>query len=255
MKIISSRRTTARAPRRQGADRRPDRRRQDQLAAHAGSRPQRCSSTSRPAIWLLSICRFRRFGSTIGRLRAISRVGSADRIKSFPPTACYSQAHYEAIGGALEDLDRYRNYFRRLDHGCFAGCRFAGPSSSPRLFRPHRQEGRPRRLRTAWPRNDPVAEPAAARARQERGVRRHPRDDRRRIQPRRMAAADGRHKDWPRAARHRRSDHHLSVSRISATTSRRSAALSAPRRTRGTTRPKIAAGDSIRSSSRISENF
>jgi hypothetical protein len=26
---------------------------------------------------------------------------------SFPPTACYSQAHYDAIGGALENLDQY----------------------------------------------------------------------------------------------------------------------------------------------------
>jgi hypothetical protein len=26
---------------------------------------------------------------------------------SYPPTACYSQAHYEDIGGALEGLDRY----------------------------------------------------------------------------------------------------------------------------------------------------
>jgi hypothetical protein len=26
---------------------------------------------------------------------------------SYPPTACYSQAHYEGIGGALEDLDKY----------------------------------------------------------------------------------------------------------------------------------------------------
>jgi AAA domain-containing protein len=30
---------------------------------------------------------------------------------SFPPTACYSQAHYEAIGGALENLDRYDTIF------------------------------------------------------------------------------------------------------------------------------------------------
>jgi hypothetical protein len=30
---------------------------------------------------------------------------------SFPPTACYSQAHYEAIGGALENLDRYDTLF------------------------------------------------------------------------------------------------------------------------------------------------
>jgi hypothetical protein len=26
---------------------------------------------------------------------------------SFPPTACYSQAHYDGVGGALENLDKY----------------------------------------------------------------------------------------------------------------------------------------------------
>jgi hypothetical protein len=31
--------------------------------------------------------------------------------KSFPPTACYSQAHYEAIGGALESLNKYETLF------------------------------------------------------------------------------------------------------------------------------------------------
>jgi AAA domain len=30
---------------------------------------------------------------------------------SFSPTACYSSAHYEAIGGALPDLDRYDTIF------------------------------------------------------------------------------------------------------------------------------------------------
>jgi hypothetical protein len=30
---------------------------------------------------------------------------------SFPPTACYSPAHYEAIGGALERLDDYQTLF------------------------------------------------------------------------------------------------------------------------------------------------
>jgi hypothetical protein len=30
---------------------------------------------------------------------------------SFPPTASYSQAHYEAIGGSLPDLDRYETLF------------------------------------------------------------------------------------------------------------------------------------------------
>jgi hypothetical protein len=33
------------------------------------------------------------------------RIGGPN--KSFPPTACYSQAHYEKIGGRLENLDRY----------------------------------------------------------------------------------------------------------------------------------------------------
>jgi hypothetical protein len=33
------------------------------------------------------------------------RIGGPN--KSFPPTACYSGAHYNAIGGALEELDRY----------------------------------------------------------------------------------------------------------------------------------------------------
>jgi hypothetical protein len=37
------------------------------------------------------------------------RIGGPN--KSFPPTASYSQAHYEAIGGALEHLDRYQTIF------------------------------------------------------------------------------------------------------------------------------------------------
>jgi hypothetical protein len=30
---------------------------------------------------------------------------------SFPPTACYSQAHYDAAGGPLDNLDRYNTLF------------------------------------------------------------------------------------------------------------------------------------------------
>jgi AAA domain-containing protein len=30
---------------------------------------------------------------------------------SFPPTACYSPAHYESVGGALDNLDRYDTIF------------------------------------------------------------------------------------------------------------------------------------------------
>jgi hypothetical protein len=37
------------------------------------------------------------------------RIGGPN--SSFPPTACYSQAHYEAIGGPLENLERYETIF------------------------------------------------------------------------------------------------------------------------------------------------
>jgi hypothetical protein len=37
------------------------------------------------------------------------RIGGPN--KSFPPTACYSEAHYEAVGGALENLDQYTTLF------------------------------------------------------------------------------------------------------------------------------------------------
>jgi len=37
------------------------------------------------------------------------RIGGPN--KSFPPTAAYSPAHFEAIGGYLENLDQYQNIF------------------------------------------------------------------------------------------------------------------------------------------------
>jgi hypothetical protein len=37
------------------------------------------------------------------------RIGGPNQ--SFPPTACYSQAHYEAVGGELPDLNRYDTVF------------------------------------------------------------------------------------------------------------------------------------------------
>src|SRR6516164_5930417 len=37
------------------------------------------------------------------------RIGGPN--KSFSPTACYSQAHYEAVNGALPDLDHYDTIF------------------------------------------------------------------------------------------------------------------------------------------------
>jgi hypothetical protein len=37
------------------------------------------------------------------------RIGGPD--PSYPATACYSRAHYEAVGGALENLDKYDTIF------------------------------------------------------------------------------------------------------------------------------------------------
>jgi hypothetical protein len=37
------------------------------------------------------------------------RIGGAN--PSFPPTACYSKAHFEGVGGALPDLDQYDTLF------------------------------------------------------------------------------------------------------------------------------------------------
>ena len=39
----------------------------------------------------------------------ICRIGGPNQ--SFPPAACYSQAHFDAIGGPLEDLDQYNTIF------------------------------------------------------------------------------------------------------------------------------------------------
>jgi hypothetical protein len=35
---------------------------------------------------------------------------------SYPPTACYSQAHYDAIGGALDNLAKYQTLFGDSPH-------------------------------------------------------------------------------------------------------------------------------------------
>ena len=47
----------------------------------------------------------------IGRPPAILPAGSVGRIRSFPPTANYSQAHFEAIGGWLPGLDKIDTLF------------------------------------------------------------------------------------------------------------------------------------------------
>src|SRR6516165_709240 len=37
------------------------------------------------------------------------RIGGSN--PSYPPTACYSQAHYDAVGGPLDNLDKYQTLF------------------------------------------------------------------------------------------------------------------------------------------------
>src|SRR5262249_5515714 len=46
-----------------------------------------------------------------GRTGGVSGVGFRGPIPSSPPIACYSEAHYQAVGGALGNLDRYSTIF------------------------------------------------------------------------------------------------------------------------------------------------
>ena len=46
-----------------------------------------------------------------GQQRATWLVGSAVQIHRTGPTACYSQAHFDAVGGRLENLDRFETFF------------------------------------------------------------------------------------------------------------------------------------------------
>ena len=60
---------------------------------------------------------------------------------TFPPTACYSQAHYEAIGGALDKLDRYQTLSSLTS--ITAGQPFVlplGRAAAGGILRAHRQE-------------------------------------------------------------------------------------------------------------------
>ena len=170
---------------------------------------------------------------------------------SFPPTACYSQAHFEAVGGALENLDQYDTIF--VDSiTAMSRLSFRWAEQQPEAF--SERTGK-KDMRGAYGLHAremiAVAQPTAARARQECGLRRHPRKGHRRIQSPRMAAAARRREDRPRAARHRRPDHHHALDRLRR---RRQRALScARRRTRGAIPPKTAAAGSSRSSSRTSE--
>ena len=67
---------------------------------------------------------------------------------SFPPTACYSQAHYEAVGGALENLDKYDTIF--VDSiTAVSRLSFRWAEQQPEALSERRRQGRARRLRAA----------------------------------------------------------------------------------------------------------
>ena len=75
-------------------------------------------------------------------------------------------------------------------------------------LRKDRKARHPRRLRPARARDDRAAQAPAARARQDRDLRRHPGKGHRRVQSRHLAAADGRRQGRARTARHRRRGDH-----------------------------------------------
>jgi hypothetical protein len=110
------------------------------------------------------------------------RIGGPN--KSFPPTAAHSPAHFEAIGGYLENLDQYRNIFVDSLTAISRLSFRLGRATAGSFQRAHRPQGHAQRLRPARARNDPVAQPASARARQERNLCRDPRACRRRAQAR-----------------------------------------------------------------------
>lgn len=102
-----------------------------------------------------------------------SRIGGPN--PSYPPTACYSQAHHEGSGGALEGLDRYDVIF--VDGiSAISRLSFRWSEQQPESF--SERTGR-KDFRSAYgptrARNDCVAASAATRARQERDLRRNPR--------------------------------------------------------------------------------
>ena len=94
-----------------------------------------------------------------------------------PDTACYSAGHYAAVRdqfGGQERLGRYTTFF--IDSITAAGrLSFAWASQQPEAFSDRcRQEGSPRRLRSARARDARLAHAPAAGARRQCGLRRCP---------------------------------------------------------------------------------
>ena len=124
----------------------------------------------------------------------------------------YSQAHFAEVCGSFGDpavARPLRHDLHRQHHRRRAALLPVVPRPARGLLRQDRQAGHPRRLRPARPRDDRLADPSAARARQERlmfvGILDEKLDD---FNRKVFVAADRRQQDRPRTARHRRSGHH-----------------------------------------------
>ena len=140
------------------------------------------------------------------------------RRRSRRPTRArfFSEGHYQHVAETYPDLVQliapkriiFVDSITELTRQCMAWAK-----TRPEAFsREDRQARCPRRLRPARPRGDRAAQAPAARAGQDRDLRRRARAHRRRVQPRALAAADGRRQGRARAAGDRRSgDHHEPV--------------------------------------------
>ena len=84
--------------------------------------------------------------------------------RNLPPTACYSQAHFEAVGGALENRDKYTTLF--VDSiTAITRLSFRWAEQQPEAFSDRTGKKYPRRLRAARKGNDLVAKSTATCAR------------------------------------------------------------------------------------------
>ena len=147
----------------------------------------------------------------------------------------YSQAHYRRRLRALRRSSRarpLRDDLRRLDHRCRTPVLPVVQGAARGDLRENRQAGHQRHLRTARPRDDRLADPAAAHAEQERLVRRDPRREVRRLQPPLLRAADRRRQDSAASCR-ASSTRSSPWPRSRPTTARPTAPSSATRSTRG----------------------
>ena len=228
----------------------PDRRRQDVAPSHARS----CAhALRRHRSWRsrrAGSCRSTPLGSTTGRRRATWRAGSAAQIHRFPRPLVTHEAHFEASAARSRILIA-TTPFSSTASPRSAGCRFARPNSSRRRSRARGAKdtrgayGLHAREMLLW-----LHQLQHARGKNVVfvGILESVTDEFNRAEF--ALQMEGR-KDRPRAARHRRPDHHDATGSTSATASqcaRSSARLPIP----GTFRRKIAPAGSSRSRSRTS---